>query len=156
MVCNGQSLVSRCWPLVKRTMQSLAFLSLLSMTACATLTTVTDCASLDVALGVHWSSYANQGKLGSYLSSDFASHVLLPLLTRVADAILNERSVNYYQNVMLIAISIIVLAVLTFGTTWLYARRHFLQKMALLVAAQPIHHQPIQPIQPIHRIANDV
>jgi hypothetical protein len=28
--------------------------------------------------------------------------------------------------------------------------------MALLVAAQPIHHQPIQPIQPIHRIANDV
>jgi hypothetical protein len=118
---------------------------------------MTDCAlgaSLDVALGIHWSSYANQGKLGSYLSSDFASHVLLPLLTRVADAILHKRSVNYYQNIVLIAISIIVLAVITFGTTWLYARRHFLQKMTLLIAAQPNPNQPIQPIQP--RFANDV
>jgi hypothetical protein len=153
LVCSGHNLVSRCWPLVQTTMRSFAFLCLLSMTACASLTPITDCASLDVALGVHWSSYANQGKIGSYLSSDFASHVVLPLLTRVADAILYERNVNYYQNITLIVLSIIVLAVLTFSTTWLYARRHFLQKMALLVAAQPIHHQPIQPN---NRNANDV
>ena len=130
-------------------MQPLGFLMLLSITDCGL------GASLDVALGVHWSSYENQGQLGSYLSKDFASHVLLPLLTRVADAIINERSVNYYQNVVLIAISIIVGTVITFGSTWLYARRHFLQKMNILIATQPnLPNQPIQPIQP--RFANDV
>jgi hypothetical protein len=124
-------------------MQPLSFLMLLTMTDCGL------GASLDVALGVHWSSYENCGRLGSYLSKDFANHVLLPLLTRVADAILDERTVNYYQNVVLVVISIIVVGVLTFGGTWLYARCHFLQKMNILIA-----NQPIQPNQP--RFANDV
>ena len=148
-------LVCSCWkpsqslPGLWRTMQPLGILMLLTMTDCGF------GASLDVALGVHWSSYENQGRLGSYLSKDFASHVLLPLLTRVADAILDERAVNYYQNVVLIAISIIVLGVITFGSTWLYARRHFLQKMNILIATQPnLPNQPNQPIQP--RFANDV
>ena len=126
-------------------MQPLSFLMLLALTDCGF------GASLDLALGVNWSSFENRGRLGSYLSKDFANHVLLPLLTRVADAILDERTVNYYQNIVLVVISMIVLGVLTFGGTWLYARRHFLQKMNILIANQPIGAQ-----QPPARFANDV
>ena len=108
-------------------------------------------ASLDLVLGVNWSSFEKCGRLGSYLSKDFANYVILPLLTRVADAILDERTVNFYQNIVLVVISIIVLGVLIFRGTWLYARRHFLRKMNLLIA-----HQPNGVQQPPARFANDV
>jgi hypothetical protein len=65
-------------------MQHLGILMLLTMTDCGF------GASLDVALGVHWSSYENQGRLGSYLSKDFASHVLLPLMQSST----NEQSIT--------------------------------------------------------------
>ena len=130
-------------------MHLLSVLMLLGLTNCGF------AASLDLALGVNWSSFENRGRLGSYLSKDFANHVIYPILSRVADAILDERAVNYYQNVVLIVISIIVLGVITFGGTWLYARCHFLQKMNILIATQPnLPNQPNQPNQP--RFANDV
>ena len=107
-------------------------------------------ASLDLALGVNWSSFENRGHQGSYFGKDFANHFILPLLTRVADTILDERNVNFYQNIVLVVISIIVLGVLVFGRTWLYAKRHFLRKMNLLFA-----HQPNGVQQPKPRFAND-
>ena len=107
--------------------------------------------TLDLAIGVNCCSFENRGQLGGYLGKDFANHVILPLLTRVCDAILDERNMNYAQNVVLLILSIIVLGVLVFGGRWVYAKRHFLSKMNLLIAQQT-NEVP----QPPQRFANEV
>ena len=104
-----------------------------------------------LAIGVNWSSFENRRTLGGYLSKDFANHVVLLLLTRICDALLEERNMNYAQNVVLLILSIIVLGVLVFGGAWVYAKRHFLRKMNLMLAQQNNRVQP-----PPQQFANEV
>ena len=57
--------------------------------------------SLNIVLGIQWSSYEN-------LSKDFGGHVVLPIMKKVADELLRQNNMDITQNWILMALVIIV------------------------------------------------
>ena len=95
--------------------------------------------NLDIALGVSWSSYEKRGITGNYLSKDFAEQVILPLMNRIAENIMEQKATDKLQNGVILALGLIVGGVGIFTVAWVYARRHFLAKIAKMPVCQFDH-----------------
>ena len=64
--------------------------------------------SLNLALGIQWSSYAQRGLNGQYLSKDFGGHVVLPIMEKVADELLRMQDLDTTQNWVLVVLVMVV------------------------------------------------
>ena len=65
--------------------------------------------TLDLAIRVNWSNCANRGVTGENLTKDFGPHVLLPLLKRICDDILDHWNLDYIYNWVLLILCVVVI-----------------------------------------------